>query len=409
MSKPHSQARIEHLSIRNYRALQHVQLHDLKAFTVLVGPNGSGKSTVLDALSFVSECFRVGLPRAWMDRGSGQELKTRGQNDPIGISIGYREQPDGELITYLLEIDEEDGRPVVTNERVTAEHRRAGETETILEHIKVPGEDEGEVIRKNNAPGSNERTILIGADLIAANVLGQLQDNPILVGLRRFIHDWQKVDLSIASLRAEMSRSRQHELSESGDNLANVIHYLGGHDPERLDQVFRVLASRVPQAEKALAEEMADGRLVLRIKDAAFRETILARFASDGTLKMLAFLILLHQAKAPRFISIEEPENYLHPRLMYPLAEEFRNASGQSQLLLTTHSPYFVDALRPDEVRILYRDENGYTQAVRASDIDDVREFMADGALLGDLWMEGRFHVGDPLTNFGLPVRRAGS
>jgi predicted ATPase len=409
MTKLPSQARIEHLCIRNYRALRHAELRDLKPFTVLVGPNGSGKSTVLDALSFVADCFRVGLQQAWIDRGSGHELKTRGQNGPIGISIGYREQPDGELITYLLEIDEEDGKPIVTNERVTARSRRISNPEILLNHTKVQGEDEGKVITKSLKSIGDATAILVGADLLAVNVFGQFQDNPKLVGLRRFIHDWQNFELSIAGLRAEMPRSPQQGLNETGDNLASMIHYLGRHDPERLDRIFRILASRVPQAERALAEEMADGRLALRIKDAAFREPILARFASDGTLKILAYLLLLHQSKPPRFISIEEPENYLHPRLMYPLAEEFRNGSAQSQLLVTTHSPYFLDALQPDEVRVLYRDENGYTQAVRASDITDVREFMADGGVLGDLWMEGRFHIGDPLTNSGMPVRRAGS
>ncbi len=151
---------------------------------------------------------------------------------------------------------------------------------------------------------------------------------------------------------------------------------------------------------------MADGRLLLQIKDAPFTEPVLARFASDGTLKMLAYLVLLYDPEPPPFIGIEEPENFLHPRLLPELAEECRSATTSTQLLVTTHSPFFLNALRSEEVRVLWRDEHGYTQTRRASDIPGVPEFVRAGALLGDLWMEGQLGVGDPLVKQGAPTRR---
>ena len=162
-----------------------------------------------------------------------------------------------------------------------------------------------------------------------------------------------------------------------------------------------MLRSRVPRVERVLAEAMPDGRLLLQIKDAPFDHPVLARFASDGTLKMLAYLVLLYDPNPPSFIGIEEPENFLHPRLLPELAEECRAASERGQLLATTHSPFFINALRPEETWVLYRDEAGYTQAIRTADIPGVREFMAAGASLGHLWMEGRFGLGDPLVNQG--------
>jgi predicted ATPase len=154
-----------------------------------------------------------------------------------------------------------------------------------------------------------------------------------------------------------------------------------------------------------LAEAMADGRLLLQIKDAPFDNPVLARFASDGTLKMLAYLVLLYDPAPPPFIGIEEPENFLHPRLLPELAEECRAAAQRAQLLVTTHSPFFINALRPQEVRVLYRDDSGYTQAIRAVDIPGIAEFMEAGASLGHLWLEGRFGVGDPLVNAGGPTK----
>jgi hypothetical protein len=93
---------------------------------------------------------------------------------------------------------------------------------------------------------------------------------------------------------------------------------------------------------------MQDGRLLLEIKDAPFSHPILAKFASDGTLKLLAYLIVLFDPNPPQLVGIEEPENHLHPRLLPQLAEECRSASANTQLMVTTHSPFFVDSLKPE-------------------------------------------------------------
>jgi hypothetical protein len=75
------------------------------------------------------------------------------------------------------------------------------------------------------------------------------------------------------------------------------------------------------------------------------------KYASDGTLKLLAYLTVLYDPEPPPIVGIEEPENFLHPRLLPVLAEEARLTAGRSQLLVTTHSPHFVDALRRNEQR----------------------------------------------------------
>lgn len=176
--------------------------------------------------------------------------------------------------------------------------------------------------------------------------------------------------------------------------------------PSRLEQVFSVLRQRVPRLERVDAESIPDGRLLLQIKDAPFEKPILARFTSDGTLKLLAYLIVLYDPELPRFVGIEEPENFLHPRLLPELAEECRAASERSQLLITTHSPFLLNAMKAEEVRVLYRDEQGFAQIMRTSDIPGVPQFMNAGASLGYLWMEGQFGIGDPLENQGAPRKR---
>ena len=83
-------------------------------------------------------------------------------------------------------------------------------------------------------------------------------------------------------------------------------------------------------------------------------------------------------------------------------------ATAATQILVTTHSPLFLDALRPGEVRVLWRDASGHTRCHPLAGNEKVTAFMEEGALLGDLWMEGHFGVGDPLTRSGMPAPRTG-
>ena len=161
---------------------------------------------------------------------------------------------------------------------------------------------------------------LSSPDLLAVNALGQFQDHPRVGALRNLIMGWHLSYLSADSTRGQPEAGPHERLTKSGDNLANVIQYLGERHPERLDRIFETLRKRVPRIERVLADTMQDGRLLLQIKDAPFRSPVLARFASDGTLKMLACLVLIYDPAPPPFIGIEEPENHLQGSPTRPIA-----------------------------------------------------------------------------------------
>ncbi|GIU81075.1 MAG: ATPase [Pyrinomonadaceae bacterium] len=392
--------RVKSLKVQNFRALKELEFKDLTPLTVLLGPNGSGKSTVFDVFAFLAECFELGLRRAWDKRGRAKELRTKDAEGPITIEIKYKEG-DYPLITYHLAVDEKNGSPIVVEEWLQWRRGSRGKPFRFLEYR----EGKGRAI-SGELPDEKDRRVEIplkSADLLAVNALGQFEEHLRVAALRDFITGWYVSYLSADSARGQPEAGPQERLSRTGDNLANVIQYLAEQHPQRLEEIFEILRRRVPQIEKVLTEVMPDGRLLLQIKDAPFPHPVLARFASDGTLKMLAYLVLLHDPSPPPFIGIEEPGNFLHPRLLPELAEECRNATEQTQLLVTTHSPFFVNALRPEEVWVLWRNEQGYTQAKRVAEIEQVQEFVKHGALLGHLWMEGYFKVGDPLVNEGLP------
>ena len=347
----------------------------------------------------------MGLRRAWDRRGRFRELRTRGEEGPISFELKYQEKPQDPIITYYLAIDEGLHGPYVVEESL---QWRRGQTGKPFKFLNFK-EGIGEVISGDMPEKEDERVPqqLDTPDILAVNTLGQFATNPRVSALRRFISGWYLSYLTADHARATPEAGPQERLSEIGDNLPHVIQYLKEQHPDRLAQILSTLSNRIPRLESIDAETMQDGRLLLQVKDAPFQRPILAKFASDGTLKMLAYLTVLYDPDLPQLIGIEEPENHLHPRLLPELAEECRTASGQSQLMVTTHSPFFVDALRPEELWILYRTEKGFTQAKRAIDMQGIPEFMAEGATLGNLWMEGFFEFGDPLKNQGAPKSKS--
>ena len=394
--------RIERLRVENYRALKQVELKEITPLTVLLGPNGSGKSTLFDAFSFLSECFQQGLRAAWDRRGRAKELRTRGATGPIVFELKYRERPKQPLITYHLAIDEGTRGPIVAEEWLQWRRGSHGKPFRFLEYQNGQGQ-----AASGEMPDEQDRRIdipLRSPDLMAVNTLGQFADHPRVAALREFITDWHVSYLSIDDTRSQPEAGPQENLSRTGDNLANVIQYLNEQHPQRLEEIFGQLRARVPRLERVEAEAMPDGRLLLLIKDTPFDQPVLSRFASVR--RNLEDVGLSHASQRPPAAALYRDRGAGKLPASTPVVrshEECRAASERAQLLITTHSPDFLNGLRPDEVRILYRDLEGYTHATRCSEIQGVSEFMDAGASLGHLWQEGYFGMGDPLVNEGAP------
>ena len=385
----HSRPRIEALHVRNYRVLKDVRLDDLKHLTVLIGPNGSGKSTIFDVFAFLSDCFTDGLPRAWAKRGGMRELRSRGQDGPVVIDLKYREEAGEPLITYHLEIDEEDRAPIVAREWMQWRRKSHGRPFRFLDY-------EGGVGRaaagdKPDQETRRELQPLTSPSLLAVNTLGQFQGHARVAALRRFITGWYLSFLEIPLLKYSRETGPETRLSRSGDNLANVLQHLQRADASRLKSVFSELARRVPQLERVTVEELRDGSLLLQLKDRGFDDPVMAQFVSDGTLKLLAYLILLRDPAPPPLIGIEEPENFVHPGLLRELGEEYLETTMRTQLLVTTHAPSLLDSLSADQVRVLDRDANGFTNIRTASHINGIRDYLETGGLLGVAYQSNMF------------------
>lgn len=420
-------ARIEGIRIRNFRVLRDItlgklwnlqQAEPLTPMAAVVGKNGVGKSSLFDAFGFLADCLKTGVEEACDLRGRGgfQRVRSQGQPGPIEFEIYYKEEGNARPITYELAVGEDStGRPCVQKERLR--QRRKGQKHgwpfsfLVLNHgkgVAWKGEQEGrkideakgqidimeliKSIEDTEKEESRETEIVELEDprKLGIATLGSLKQHPRISAFRRFIEGWYLSYFTPDAARSLPLAGPQKHLNIHGDNLGNVVQFMEREHPKKFQTILDRIAAKIPGVQKIDTDKTADGRLLLRFNDKGFNDPFYAQQMSDGTLKVFAYLLLLEDPAPPPFLCIEEPENGLYHKLLESLAEEFRShATGQkgnSQIFITTHQPYFVDALSPEEVWILKKGEDGFSNIKRVSDIDIVKNMVNEGLPLGGLW-----------------------
>ncbi len=383
---------IESLEIQNYRLFRSAELKDLPRLSVVVGANGSGKSTLFDVFSFLKDALVQNVASAVARRGGFRELVSRGETGPIGITVKFRES-GGRLATYQLEIAEEAGRPVVDREILKFRRGRYGQPWHFVDFSR----GKGTAITNEAAYGQEgveaerKEHVLDDPSVLAIKGLGQFKEFRVVAEFRGLIENWHVSDFHIADARPSAEAGYAEHLSTRGDNIAQVAQYLYENERERFDRVLQVMSERVPGVSRVEAKPTEDGRLVLRFQDGSFQDPFIARYVSDGTIKMFAYLVLLYDPKPHPLLAVEEPENQLYPELLHELVEEFRDyARRGGQVFISTHSPDFLNGTKLEEIYWLVK-KGGFTSVQRASENELLKNLVAEGDQPGALWKQGLF------------------
>lgn len=422
-------AKIEGLRIQNFRALKDVTLGKLwntqetaplTPMTAVIGKNGVGKSTLFDAFGFLADCLKIGVEDACdiRERGGFEKIRSQGENGPIEFEVYYKEDWNARPITYELSIDiDRYGRPYVQKERLR--QRRKGQKRgwpfsfLLLNDgkgIVWKGEIEGHQIDEEKEPidltrfiesifqqdhdkeesRATEMVELEDVRKLGIATLGSLKQHPRISAFRKFIESWYLSYFTPDAARSLPLAGPQKHLNVHGDNLGNVVQFMEREHPKRFQAILDRIAEKIPGIDQIKTEKTPDGRLLLQFNDRGFQDPFYAQQMSDGTLKVFAYLLLLEDPSPPPFLCIEEPENGLYHKLLESLAYEFREHAtgrkGGSQVFITTHQPYFVDAFDPEEVWILKKGNDGFATIRRASENTIVKNMVEQGLPLGGLW-----------------------
>lgn len=398
---------IEGFRVQHYRALYDVTLGKLSSqqtgeplspFTVVIGKNGVGKSTLFDAFGFVADCLSTDVESAcdMKQRGGFNRLRSMGMDEPIRFEIYYREAPNERPITYELAIAlDTSGRPFVESELL--KQRRKGQKHgrpypfLRLHHGKGTVWAGEEAVEVEGEEDRAQTTVeLTDTRQLGIATLGTLKEHPRIKRFRDFLKSWYLSYFYPDAARSLPSAGPQRHLNIHGDNIGNVVQFMERDHKAKFKAILDRIASKIPGVTSIDTLVTQDKRVLLRFNDGAFDDPFFAQQMSDGTLKVFAYLLLLEDPSPPPFICIEEPENGLYHKLLEALAQEFRDhATGKKnapQIFVTTHQPYFVDALTPKEVWILEKGPNGFSCARRVSDLEDVKNLVDEGLPLGGLW-----------------------
>ena len=395
--------RIETIRVRNFRSFRDVEMQDIPQLAVLVGANGTGKSSLFAVFGFLRDAMhtnvRTALARLGGSRGF-QEVRSRNCDGPIAIEVAYRIQPEQPLVNYSIAINlDSSGRPVVEREILSLKRNPGqGRPWHFLDFKQGKGSaatSETIEMGHEDQPQREEQT-LKAPDLLAIKGLAQFKRFPAVVELGNLLERWHVSDFHVSRARPAPETGYAEHLSRQGENLALVVEYLYRNHPQVFSTITGALQRRIPGITRVEAKQTEEGRVLLKFQDGAFADPFLAHHVSDGTIKMLAYLTLLHDPDPHPLLCVEEPENQLYPGLLEELAEEFRSyAHRGGQVLISTHSPDFLNAAQLNEVFWLQKRE-GYTRIHRARDNAQLAAYMNDGDRMGRLWKQGFFVGADP-------------
>jgi predicted ATPase len=414
-------ARIEGFKVKNFRTLKDVTLgrlwneknkKPLTPMTAVIGKNGVGKSSLFDIFGFLADCLKLGCEEACITKGRGgfNKLRTQNQNGAVEFEICYRENSRTPLISYALEIQmDKSGSPFVLKESLTQLYKGELLLFFIMENgrgVVWKGNQDGIKIGRemtefdlssylksiNNSEIDESGEIVEFEDSSKPGIatLGSFKQYPRISALKKFIEEWYLSYFSPDSARSLPMAGPQKHLNSKGDNIGNVVQFMEQEHKKLFKSILDRIADKIPGIDKIETEKTSDGRLLIRFNDKGFTDPFYAQQMSDGTLKIFAYLLLLEDPEPPPFICIEEPETGLYHKLLETLVHEFRQHAtgkkGRAQIFVTTHQPYFVDALNPDEVWILEKTADGFSTVSCAGDDEIVKNMVEEGLPLGGLW-----------------------
>jgi len=387
---------IESIKLKNFKSFCDAEMLNIPKFCVIVGANGSGKSTLFSVFEFLREALTSNVHTALAKLGGSRgfnEVRSRGVDGNIEIEIKFREHDNSPLVTYFLSVGEQGGRPIVSREILKYRRGSGGQPWHFLDFSNGEGSAvTNEVENVSDVKELNrEQQKLRSPDILAVKGLAQFERFPAVMALGTLIENWHISDFHISRARPEREAGYAEHLSREGENLSLVTEYLHSRHPEIFQTILKKLTERVPGITSVDAKTTEEGRVLLRFQDGAFEDPFLARYVSDGTIKMFAYLVLLYDPTPHPLLCVEEPENQLYPNLLWELAEEFRAyAERGGQVFVSSHSPDFLNAVKLEEVYWLVK-EQGRTTIKRAQDDRQVSAFMAEGDQMGYLWKQGFF------------------
>lgn len=380
---------IKKLRVRNFLSLKEADL-DLGPRSFLVGPNRSGKSNLVDCLRFLTSMTFSGLKKAFMDRNGFNEVVWKGPGaSRIFLGLTYevpehlspiKKQYQYELSilgspTDLIVVETEKLDVVIGNERTTLIDLKNGQ---------------GKLLHLNG-----QNAIVAPIDP-SSSALEFNVPNWEATTFKLLVSMWRFYRLIPQLMKQPNAVVRQHFLNENGDNLSSWLMTIQTAHPDEFKRIKQVAVDVLPGFQEILTPPTQFATTYVSTRERGLQRPITSWRMSDGELAFLALLSLIFapgELGAPLYC-VEEPENYLHPRLIEVLAKiliqrQRELAPRIAQIVATTHSTWLLNQFGLDELIAVVKKE-GATSFRRPGSREYLKKILESGDLdIGDLFYSG--------------------
>lgn len=391
--------KIRELRVEGFRSLKNITWKpgDLN---VIIGPNGTGKSNLLRLLECISISAKGQL---------GKHIKSLGGIDPL-LWDGKASEIRWKLKASPVEKHRDPERDSLTYETALTQIGKASayrvDHELLGNYYRMERGEEKEPFKLITRQGlyakvfdENEHGFVAPEESLSEEetllslAAGLFSNNQLIPPYRQQLASWSVYhDLHVnqdAPIRQASVARLEKRVDPDGQNLISVLHTLYTGDRDFKQEINAAMkAAFGDDFDELVFPPAADQRIQLRVRWKSLHREQSAADLSDGTLRFLFLLTVLASPDAAPLIAIDEPETGLHPSMLPIVAEYAIDAAQRSQVILTTHSPQFLDAFR-DEIpaTTIARQEDG--QTVLTMPEGDLLKRWLKGYSLGRLFKSG--------------------
>lgn len=370
--------KLKSAKIKNFKSLGDVEL-TFRDLTILVGPNASGKSNCLEALSYLSNLLAISP----IFQTVGKQMLLRYGSDRMLFTINVEDENNYAEYSVSVKL-----KPSNSKKALIA-----------IENLKVNGIEVIKIVQGkgtvSDETGDNSQPYQSDPESInslALRTAGNFGNRPFTKALANYIREWEFYNIEPEKIRqteVNLPILIDQQVFYDSDNEPNL-----GNQAERVKGILNYLAKNQPDKFKEISEELKyclnislkivrEGKDIVRVVEANGKEMPLVNM-SDGTLRLIAYFILLYQSEIPPLIGIEEPERNFHPGILKDVASIMRRLSKRTQVVMTTHSSQLLDCLNIDEISsdisviVLSKKDEAGTQANLLENLTENRDDLTD-------------------------------
>ncbi len=355
---------IKNIRIKNFKNFRDVEFN-VRPLNVFIGANGTGKSNLGNFLLMLSFLASGPFSSAF---GPGpftfrQTLSRREKEDPnpqdLDLHFEITLEVEGVNYDYIVAFTEIRRNEYLIKEETLQEVQ--GEILFTIMDVKAR-ESKMAQMRKGHAWNDSEKRIRSVAQYLSK------------IKRYRFVPDLIKKPSAVQD---------SYLLDHTGENLAAVVHFLERNHPENFHRINAEVKRSIPGIKRVFTPHLGDPHQVgIGVEEYGKSGYFVGPQLSDGLLVFLALCTLFNLPDQPKIFFIEEPETFLNPnrlRVLDGLMHRFAAANPDKQVLISSHSPYFIDwsEERPEELTLMH-DRDGWIELRNLKGSKGLRDFLEE-------------------------------